>query len=956
MIFRTRYFLFLLLIFTGMHGIAQTGIFPLLRLDADFEKSDSVIKLDSKIAYLIEGDTPLTADTLLHNPSRFLFKDHFEKESPDKLQGDYWIAFSLQNQTSGTIRLRLYFATDRLTLYTIDSNGSQTVMRGGMMTPYGEWPSMNSLPRIYEANNYPLELPPYSFRQYLARSEPYGISSSEFNGIFLFPEKKYLLEASEQFSADINKQMVFQGMMLILILFNLATFIINRDRSYLYYSLFVLSIAYYWLSAIGFDRWLIWGSHAPMVLPAYNASVYAIPVFYSLFALHFLHRQGWKPRLKKWMRYFTVFAILSAVISTLILTVMPVYSRVTAQFMQLAILPTGLWGGLLFIYANIVYVRSSNKPARYFGLGGMVLILGLLFNFTVSMLRVINVLPDLSESQLSNMSLIYFMETAMTFQVLIFALTLSYRSRMIEKEKTELEVMDTTKEKFFANISHEFKTPLTLILGPAAELGKKTTDSSVKNTVGIIERNARRLLGLINEILDLSKLDAGKLKPEFLREDIIEFVSKQTLMFSSFALNKKIDLRFSSGIDRLEMAFDPDKMQKILTNLLSNAFKFTPEGGTVTVQTEQVKKQNREYLSIRVTDTGTGIAPEHLPHLFERYYQANRKNYTTDQPSTGIGLALTRELIELHEGSIEVTSRLQQGTTVTVLLPVDLAASDGRSQPVSGGTEFNYPESPVPLSDTTLPEENNELPHLLLVEDNQELRAYIHSCIGDGYSVTEAADGEEGLLKAIESIPDLIITDVMMPRKDGFEVCRDIKQNEKTNHIPVIILTGKSSHASRLEGLQTEADAYIAKPFDADELRLQITNLLKNRDRMREHYSHKLFLETTQQEITSIEESFLQKAIQLVEENIADEHFSVDQLSKHLYMDRTQLFRKLKALTDQNPSNFIRNLRLKRARYMLENGAGTVSDIAFAVGFSSTTYFNKCFKELYGESPGKLKN
>jgi DNA-binding response OmpR family regulator len=250
---------------------------------------------------------------------------------------------------------------------------------------------------------------------------------------------------------------------------------------------------------------------------------------------------------------------------------------------------------------------------------------------------------------------------------------------------------------------------------------------------------------------------------------------------------------------------------------------------------------------------------------------------------------------------------------------------------------------------------NTELPQVLLIEDNEDLRKFIGSCLEPYYTIIEAGDGEQGTEQAIKNIPDLVITDVMMPKKDGFEVTRDLKQNEKTSHIPVIILTGKSSQASRLEGLQTEADVYLSKPFDADELRLQISNLLRNRQRMQERYSKKLFLETSHQEVTSVEEEFLQKALRAVEENLSDENFSVDQLSKALFMDRTQLFRKLKALTDQNPSNFIRNLRLKKAKYMLENGAGTVSDIAFAVGFGSTTYFNKCFKEFYGESPGRIK-
>ncbi|MBL7740086.1 MAG: response regulator [Chitinophagaceae bacterium] len=950
----------LLVVFSSTTGhlLSQQAKHPVFIIDSSFDKNGGKIKLDDKVSYFIEQGEEVAVETMLEAGAVPGFKTGFSTLPADSLSGNFWVAFTLLNATDDKRSLRFHFVADRLSLYISGSNNKLTRERGGFILPYGQWPAMNTVPKVNDPNGYPFEMDAHSALTILARSEPMGLTSNEFKGIFLYSEKTYLQEVGAQFTTISNLQLIVQGMFLIMLLFNLFMFAINKDRAYLFYSLYVCCIAYYLLAANGFERLFLWGSHAPFSLPVFNMSVYGIGIFYSLFAIHFLHRGGWKPKLRKWMRYFIYFSLASMLITTIYLFMQAEINRAVFDFMNFSNMPSSLLGIVLFLYVNIAYLRSRNKTARYFALAGLSLITGLVPVTIVNLLRVTNILPDTSSSQVSNITMIIIYQASCLVQILLFALALSYRSRLIEKEKTELEVMDTTKARFFANISHEFKTPLTLILGPAAELGKRTNDTYFKNTLGIIEKNARRLLGLITEILDLSKLDAGKMKLQLQKKDIIDFIQKQTLLFSSQADSKNIQLAFSSSVDSLAIAFDPDKIEKALTNLLSNACKFTPAGGKVSVRANRISKLNGQFISIEVKDTGVGISPDHLPHLFERFYHANQKNYVTDQPSTGIGLALTEELVKMHRGTIEVTSKINQGTVVTVLLPVDLVLSADQYFVDEADPHLSAEMANTRLLAPGLPEKeqvDSELPQVLVIEDNEDLRAYIGSCLESYYTIIEAGDGEQGTEQAIKNIPDLVITDVMMPKKDGFEVTRDLKQNEKTSHIPVIILTGKSSQASRLEGLQTEADVYLSKPFDADELRLQISNLLRNRQRMQERYSKKLFLETSHQEVTSVEEEFLQKALRAVEENLSDENFSVDQLSKALFMDRTQLFRKLKALTDQNPSNFIRNLRLKKAKYMLENGAGTVADIAFAVGFGSTTYFNKCFKEFYGESPGRTK-
>ncbi len=938
--------------------LSQRTEYPVFIIDSSFEKNGGKIKLDDQLSYFIEQNEEVAVENILEPGNALKFKTGFNRLPDDSLLGNFWVSLTLNNVTDDKVRLRLYFITDRLSVYLSGSNKKLTRERGGLIMPYGQWPAMNTVPKVNDPHSYPFDIEANSTLTILARSEPMGLASNEFKGIFLYNERTYLQEVGAEFTTISNLQLIVQGMLLVMVLFNLFMFAMNKDRAYLFYSLYVCCISYYLLAANGFERLFLWGSDAQFSPAVFNMSVYGIGIFYSLFAIHFLHRGGWKPNLRKWMRYFIYFSFTSMLITTAYLFMQTETNRSVLIFMNLSNMPNSLLGIVLFLYVNIAYLRSKNKTARYFALAGLSLIPGMALLTIVNLLRATNILPDTSSSQVSNITMIVVFQASCLVQILLFALALSYRSRLVEKEKTELEVMDTTKARFFANISHEFKTPLTLILGPAAELGKRTNDIYFKNTLGIIEKNARRLLGLITEILDLSKLDAGKMNLQLQKRDIIDFIQKQTLLFSSQADSKNIKLTFSSSIESLAIAFDHDKIEKVLTNLLSNACKFTPAGGKVSVRANKISKLNGQFISIEVKDTGVGISSEHLAHIFERFYHANQKNYVTDQPSTGIGLALTEELVKMHRGTIEATSKKNQGTVITVLLPVDLVPSADQSFTDEAEPPLSAEMESIRLSVPGLSEKdpgNIELPLVLLIEDNEELRTYIRSCLESYYTTIEASDGEVGIQQAIKNIPDLVLTDVMMPKKDGFEVTRELKQNEKTSHIPVIILTGRSSQASRLEGLQTEADVYLSKPFDADELRLQISNLLNNRRRLQERYSKKLFLETSHQEVTSVEEEFLQKALRAVEENLADENFSVDQLSKALFMDRTQLFRKLKALTDQNPSNFIRNLRLKKAKYMLENGAGTVADIAFAVGFGSTTYFNKCFKELYGESPGRIK-
>ena len=526
-----------------------------------------------------------------------------------------------------------------------------------------------------------------------------------------------------------------------------------------------------------------------------------------------------------------------------------------------------------------------------------------------------------------------------------------------QERKQQLEELDKLKSRFFANISHEFRTPLTLILGPASDLYQKAASPSDKEELGLIRNNAQRLLQLVNQILDLSRLESGKFDLKLAHDDIVSFSRRITASFQSMAQNQHIQLKFNSPISHLYVPFDPDILEKIWVNLIANAIKYTPEHGRIMVSIEE----QPDRINMKVSDTGVGISAAQLYHVFDRFYQAKTHDYTTHQASTGIGLALVKELIGIHGGEISVESSPDKGATFSFWIPKETSAHRQEDFAIRDSREITNIDllipavhAPSPNSPSTTEATNENRESVLIIEDNPEVRAYLKKCLIEAYQVIEAFDGKEGVEIAIQQIPDLIITDVMMPHKDGFSLTQELKAHKLTHHIPIIILTGKSSRESKLEGLEKEADEFLTKPFDAQELRLRIQGLLNNRKRLQEKYSKRLLLEAKEVEVSSQEAVFLKEAIAIVDQNLGNEDFSIEQMASALHISRVQLFRKLKALTDQSPSRFIRSIRLKRAKQLIEGRAGTIAEVAYMVGFGSPTYFGKCFKEQYGTTPGDL--
>ena len=539
---------------------------------------------------------------------------------------------------------------------------------------------------------------------------------------------------------------------------------------------------------------------------------------------------------------------------------------------------------------------------------------------------------------------------------LVLGLRMYERKRFVLRQKAKsLEEIDKVKTEFFTNISHELRTPLTLILGPLKAIQEGTFKGDKSSMMIMMSQNGRRLLQLVNQLLDLSKLDQGKLKLELEDCHVDGLVQSVVYNFDSAFSMKHIELEFHENDPPVYSRLDKEKIRQVLFNLMGNAIKFTPEGGHIKVSINSVAQQQQggyaESIKIVVKDSGIGIDPEELGHIFDRFYQVNNPNQEETE-GTGIGLALAQNLVHLHKGTIEVESETGWGTTFTVTLPKLTVTAKPEAVPERDDKTVMVPviEPDLVLSE---PAEgtNSNLPILLIVEDNAQMRQFIRSCLGESYHCIEASNGEEGLKMANNQLPDLILCDVMMPKMDGYEFCENIRSNPATGHIPFIFLTAKADPDSRRRGLEIGSNDYLPKPFDAEELRLKVRNHLSKIRQYRSFFSKQLAIGGAIDPVESLDEKFLKRAIKVVEDKMDNHELSVNSFAHEAGMSQTQLYRKLMALTGQSPSAFIRSIRLKKAAQLIVQDYGNTSDVAYAVGFNNLSYFAKCFKEQFGVAP-----
>jgi len=535
-----------------------------------------------------------------------------------------------------------------------------------------------------------------------------------------------------------------------------------------------------------------------------------------------------------------------------------------------------------------------------------------------------------------------------------FMLNSQLQMRSFEAEK--LKELDTLKSRFFANISHEFRTPLTLILGPIDSLQQKQPDTASTEQLGIMKRNALRLQQLINQLLDLSRLESQKMELQVQPGDLPGFLRGLIMSFASLAEQKKIKLLIDLPPQtKTSSYFDADKLEKIITNLLSNAFKFTPELGTISIKATIDKN-----LKLTVTDSGIGIAPEEQNFIFERFRQVEsglRRGYE----GSGIGLSLVKEMVDLYGGEITLESEPGKGATFYVDLPVSREAFSDDVVHEAIIAPVHTEQSAILTSSTeNLPADSkgkpdSTLPLILIVDDHQDVRTFIRRQLEDSYRLIEADTGLSGLEKSFDAIPDLIISDVMMPEMDGYEFCEKLKTDERTSHVPVILLTARAGDEDKLTGLETGADDYLTKPFNSAELLIRVRNLIASRETLRKHFLNDWLKRGEQLPVSSTEAEFLKKLREALDENLANEHFGIDQLADLLGIGKRQLQRKIRALTNETAGSLIRAARLEKAKHLLESNAGTVSEIAYDVGFNHLSYFARCYRERFGISPSDVR-
>ena len=529
--------------------------------------------------------------------------------------------------------------------------------------------------------------------------------------------------------------------------------------------------------------------------------------------------------------------------------------------------------------------------------------------------------------------------------VLLVLVALSYNQfRIKQKANEKLRELDRLKSNFFANISHEFRTPLTLIKGPIEQLEQNPDETLSAENVKMIRRNTNRILKMVNQLLDLSKVAEGTLKLELTEGNVYKCLRAAAASFNSHAAQRNIDYKVQIPQCTLWASFDRDKLENIVYNLLGNAFKFSEDGSIIVFEVNFGERG----LFIQVSDSGKGIPKESLPFVFDRFYQVDGSN-TREKEGTGIGLSLSKDFVELMDGTITVSSEVGKGTFFTVLLQL---------QEIKTGTDAVLQAAKIEKATASKSTyllskiDSREVPRVLLIEDNSDMRHFIQELLLKYYKVEDAINGNEGLKKAIANPPDLIITDLMMPKMDGITLCKKLKNEVQTSHVPIIMLTAKAGIQNKLEGLETGADDYLTKPFDGEELLVRAKNLIVQRKKLRDLFTNKeIQVDPKKVTVNTVDQIFLENVLELLEANFLDSDFGVPQMQKSLAMSKTQLYRKLKALTNESPGELLRNFRLKRAAQLLSQKADSVTQIAYKVGFNNLSYFAKCFKELYGVAP-----
>lgn len=856
-----------------------------------------------------------------------------------------WIKFEVKNLTESDIAdteyvLHLSLTFTNIEVYTVDNDENVIVHKSGFFTPITERSYVPAL----KGNYIKLSLQP---------NKSYTIYAKLIcERTAIAPEFELTITNFKQFQKTlINKQRwnaLYIGFILMMLLYNLLIFLFAKDRAFLFYAIYLAGIVLYTAYNSSDLADLITPylfPNSPYLIYYFKLLIYPCIASYLFFLRSFLNLKNALPVCDTLLKWTAILALPSLVLDGTIMTATNFSYNISDGVLITYV--------VVFVFASFSIIPSllkSTDHKRHFIIYG-VLAMG-----------IGTLLTTWERLQSIDFSTFYF-RIGSIIEIILFSLGLAFRHLQQEKkqqkvyyelEKSKLiqqqeqielqriKEIDQLKTKLYTNITHEFRTPLTVIMGMA------DTIKGNKKIKELIIRNSTNLLSLINQLLDLAQAEKGQLKLTPKSIELIQYLRYLIESFSTLAATKNIRLHFNTSFQTLPLSIDEEKLKHILQNLISNAIKFTPQYGVINISVNTILKDGEEILQITVQDSGSGIAEKDLPHVFERFYQKN----TSTTSGTGIGLSIAKEFVELMNGTIKVSSQLYKGSKFTILLPLKRLDSEPAVVPIT----LQKTEPPYLIGAQKVEYIPNKKPIILVIEDNMDVFIYIQYCLEKEYNLHLAQNGTTGIDMAQELIPDIIICDVMMPKKNGFEVTTTLKKNEKTSHIPIILLTAKVAQADKLKGLQAGANAYLSKPFDKKELLIRLNKIMEMRNHLQAYYSATDFNEPIPHSAgTQAELAFLEKLNEFIEKNLIEADFSMANLSAFLNMSQVQVYRKIKSLTNQTPTQYIRAKRLDKAVNLLKTTSLNISEIAYQVGYSDPNYFSRTFHKEFGRTPSSFR-
>lgn len=880
--------------------------------------------------YILEDSTcTLDFEKFISNATKLNFKV-FDKSKNLSRKSCHWLHFKIKSSEGFTHFFKDWKLSigeaDFATVYILDHQGKLISNK-----KFGKWyPSSKKDNDLnFRDQRVNLSFDPSEGLSFYIKYEKKDLHKYvidiRFNKYDLFQSSSYLLNAWQDW--------LFLGFLLTMIFINFLFFYSTKFKAYLFHGLFILGLAIFLLDLYGVTLNLPLIREYPFMVQFVDmVGIGIADLAYFQFVRNYLVLNKilpfWDTVLEKIVWLKIIFWPLSIAFYYLTFNE-PLTDKIILVF-------------LLFEYSIIIYflifkLKPKEKAALYLIIGSSFLVILLLID-TLSLLNQIGISKVLSQIGIMG-------------EIIAFTFGLSYQFQVLknEEEKAQkIRELSEFKSQLLTNITHEFRTPLTIIQGVSElfqdSLENKIQPKDIKEGYNAIERNSRSLLNLVNQMLDLAKLESKTLQLDLAKKDIVHVVRNAVKSLTLGAQKKNLSLTIETSFSSLELDLDEQKLHTVITNLIANAIKFTPEYGHIKVRLDSDQIEKDKVVSIQVSDNGKGISKADLPNIFDRFFQPDTNSLKTI--GNGIGLSLVKELVHLMEGRINVSSELGKGTIFTIDLPCKktIGAVPNTMKQV-GFTDQLKEENPFELLD--------EKPVLLIVEDNHDIVNYLSRLLRDEYTLEKAYDGLEGLEKATSIIPDLIISDLMMPKLDGLKLCEKLKSNEKTSHIPIIILTAKSTFDHKIEGLSTGADAYLTKPFRKEELFIRLKKLNDSRAVLQKKFSQFALIEKPIE--LKKENSFLHKVHSVLEENLTNPQFSVEELANQLFISRMQLHRKLKAVSERTSSNYIRSFRLYKSKPLMSDPNLSISEVAWAVGFQDVNYYSKSFQKEFGLTPSEYR-